>query len=136
MCLFEIISLVADNSLWSWWHIKTILRSELRACYVSNHLSVTLKPYLFCATIVCYFQAWTGQDSLEADDPEMRALLRAEKDRQVRGIELIASENFASRAVLEALGSCLNNKYSEGYPGNRCLNLNLRAQTSTHIVLL
>lgn len=38
-------------------------------------------------------------------------------------MELIASENFASRAVLEALGSCLNNKYSEGYPGQRYVNV-------------
>ena len=68
-------------------------------------------------------QTWTGSESLEADDPEMSGLLQAEKDRQVRGIELIASENFASRAVLEALGSCLNNKYSEGYPGNRFVYL-------------
>uniref|UniRef100_A0AAX7V0G6 Serine hydroxymethyltransferase n=1 Tax=Astatotilapia calliptera TaxID=8154 RepID=A0AAX7V0G6_ASTCA len=41
------------------------------------------------------------------------------KHRQTYGLELIASENFASRAVLEALGSCMNNKYSEGYPGQR-----------------
>uniref|UniRef100_A0A673IDD4 Serine hydroxymethyltransferase n=1 Tax=Sinocyclocheilus rhinocerous TaxID=307959 RepID=A0A673IDD4_9TELE len=42
-----------------------------------------------------------------------------EKKRQTYGLELIASENFTSRAVLEALGSCMNNKYSEGYPGQR-----------------
>lgn len=42
-----------------------------------------------------------------------------EKFRQKRGLELIASENFCSRAALEALGSCFNNKYSEGYPGQR-----------------
>uniref|UniRef100_A0A8C7PVP7 Serine hydroxymethyltransferase n=1 Tax=Oncorhynchus mykiss TaxID=8022 RepID=A0A8C7PVP7_ONCMY len=53
------------------------------------------------------------------DDPEMWDLLRKEKDRQCRGLELIASENFCSRAALEAQGSCLNNKYSEGYPGRR-----------------
>ncbi|XP_046881947.1 LOW QUALITY PROTEIN: serine hydroxymethyltransferase, mitochondrial [Hypomesus transpacificus] len=62
---------------------------------------------------------WSGQDSLAADDPEMWSLLRQEKDRQCRGLELIASENFCSRAALEAQGSCLNNKYSEGYPGRR-----------------
>uniref|UniRef100_A0A8C8C1V6 Serine hydroxymethyltransferase n=1 Tax=Oncorhynchus tshawytscha TaxID=74940 RepID=A0A8C8C1V6_ONCTS len=62
---------------------------------------------------------WTGQDSLAQDDPEMWNLLRKEKDRQCRGLELIASENFCSRAALEAQGSCLNNKYSEGYPGRR-----------------
>ncbi|KAJ8259384.1 hypothetical protein COCON_G00183960 [Conger conger] len=62
---------------------------------------------------------WTGQDSLATDDPEMWDLLVREKDRQCRGLELIASENFCSRAALEAQGSCLNNKYSEGYPGKR-----------------
>ena len=45
--------------------------------------------------------------------------MRNEKSRQRHGLELIASENFASKAVLEALGSCLNDKYSEGYPGIR-----------------
>ncbi|MBN3296147.1 GLYM protein, partial [Amia calva] len=49
----------------------------------------------------------------------MWKLVQKEKDRQLRGLELIASENFCSRAALEALGSCLNNKYSEGYPGKR-----------------
>uniref|UniRef100_A0A8C5I0E1 Serine hydroxymethyltransferase n=1 Tax=Gouania willdenowi TaxID=441366 RepID=A0A8C5I0E1_GOUWI len=62
---------------------------------------------------------WTGQESLAQDDPEMWDLLTKEKDRQCRGLELIASENFCSRAALEAQGSCLNNKYSEGYPGRR-----------------
>ncbi|XP_030324015.1 serine hydroxymethyltransferase, mitochondrial [Calypte anna] len=62
---------------------------------------------------------WTGQESLAESDPEMWNLVQKEKDRQCRGLELIASENFCSRAALEALGSCLNNKYSEGYPGKR-----------------
>ncbi|XP_067930791.1 serine hydroxymethyltransferase, mitochondrial-like [Watersipora subatra] len=70
-------------------------------------------------TTRCLSSKWTLQESLEEEDPEMVALMRAEKKRQVEGIELIASENFTSRAVLEALGSCLHNKYSEGYPGNR-----------------
>ncbi|XP_076870419.1 serine hydroxymethyltransferase, mitochondrial [Brachyhypopomus gauderio] len=64
-------------------------------------------------------EPWSGQDGLAQDDPEMWELLQKEKDRQCRGLELIASENFCSRAALEALGSCLNNKYSEGYPGKR-----------------
>jgi hypothetical protein len=46
-------------------------------------------------------------------DPEMYELIRKEKQRQVCGLEMIASENFTSRAVLETLGSCLTNKYSE-----------------------
>jgi len=50
----------------------------------------------------------------------VHGIIKKEKQRQRLGLELIASENFASRAVLEALGSCLNNKYSEGYPGQRC----------------
>ena len=57
--------------------------------------------------------------SVEEVDPEMAALIAAERERQVCGIELIASENFTSKAVMQALGSCLTNKYSEGYPGKR-----------------
>ncbi len=52
-------------------------------------------------------------------DPEMYELVKQEKRRQLNGLELIASENFTSRAVLDTLGSCLTNKYSEGYPGVR-----------------
>jgi len=52
-------------------------------------------------------------------DPELAAMLHAELLRQQDGIELIASENLASRAVLEAQGSVLTNKYAEGYPGRR-----------------
>lgn len=52
-------------------------------------------------------------------DPEMSMLIDAEKKRQFSGLELIASENFTSKAVMEALGSCLTNKYSEGLPGKR-----------------
>ncbi len=58
-------------------------------------------------------------DNISQDDPEMYEIIRKEKDRQRRGLELIASENFASKAVLQALGSCLNNKYSEGQAGQR-----------------
>ncbi|PVD35955.1 hypothetical protein C0Q70_02924 [Pomacea canaliculata] len=61
----------------------------------------------------------TGREPLAESDPEAVEIIRKEKFRQTHGLELIASENFASRAVLEALGSCLNNKYSEGYPGAR-----------------
>lgn len=52
-------------------------------------------------------------------DPEIHALIEEEKGRQVTSIELIASENFTSKAVLEALGSVLTNKYSEGQPNAR-----------------
>ena len=67
-----------------------------------------------------------GCESLEENDPEMYAIVIKEKERQRKGLELIASENFPSRAVLEALGSCLQNKYCEGYPGNRCMSKDLK----------
>nr|KJB72016.1 hypothetical protein B456_011G153900 [Gossypium raimondii] len=60
-----------------------------------------------------------GNSSLDSVDPEIHDLIEKEKRRQCRGIELIASENFTSFAVIEALGSALTNKYSEGMPGNR-----------------
>jgi glycine hydroxymethyltransferase len=52
-------------------------------------------------------------------DPQIAKLIREETRRQAEGLELIASENFVSPAVLEALGSSLTNKYAEGYPGKR-----------------
>src|SRR5258706_15725787 len=57
--------------------------------------------------------------SLAETDPEIAAALRDERHRQNSGLELIASENFVSEAVLEAAGSVLTNKYAEGYPGKR-----------------
>ena len=56
---------------------------------------------------------------LERHDPELSALLKRERERQRDGIELIPSENYVSAPVLEAMGSILTNKYSEGYPGRR-----------------
>src|SRR3954470_11488651 len=57
--------------------------------------------------------------SLKAVDPEIYQAIADERARQNFGLELIASENFVSRAVLEAQGSVLTNKYAEGYPGRR-----------------
>jgi glycine hydroxymethyltransferase len=57
--------------------------------------------------------------SLKAVDPEVYQAIADERARQNFGLELIASENFVSRAVLEAAGSVLTNKYAEGYPGRR-----------------
>ena len=56
---------------------------------------------------------------LAGADPDISRLIRRETRRQARSIELIASENFVSEAVLEAMGSALTNKYAEGYPGRR-----------------
>ena len=57
--------------------------------------------------------------SLNSVDPEIAELIKAEERRQRDTVRLIASENYVSRAVLEATGSVLTNKYSEGYPGKR-----------------
>ncbi|NLF67513.1 MAG: serine hydroxymethyltransferase [Candidatus Anammoximicrobium sp.] len=56
---------------------------------------------------------------LQAQDPEVWAALEAEQERQQNGLEMIASENYTSPAVLQAVGSVLTNKYAEGYPGRR-----------------
>ena len=56
---------------------------------------------------------------VEQTDPELWAAIQAENARQEQHIELIASENYASPAVMAAQGSQLTNKYAEGYPGKR-----------------
>ena len=56
---------------------------------------------------------------LKKSDPKLMRFVDAEMKRQAETINLIPSENFASPAILEALGSPLTNKYSEGYPGRR-----------------
>ncbi|MBS3061018.1 MAG: serine hydroxymethyltransferase [Candidatus Diapherotrites archaeon] len=58
-------------------------------------------------------------DAIKQYDPDLFNAIEHEKKRQMDGIELIPSENLVSQAVLEAMGSILNNKYSEGYPGKR-----------------
>ena len=58
-------------------------------------------------------------ENLQRVDPEVYDAVSAERRRQAMGLELIASENFVSRAVLEAAGSVMTNKYAEGYPGRR-----------------
>lgn len=57
--------------------------------------------------------------SLKEADPDIAGLIEKEKQRQMTGLEMIPSENLVSEAVLEAMGSVLTNKYSEGYPGKR-----------------
>jgi glycine hydroxymethyltransferase len=61
----------------------------------------------------------TGPDPLATTDPAVADVIRREQERQNTTIQLIASENFTSRAVMAAQGSVLTNKYSEGYPGKR-----------------
>ena len=70
--------------------------------------------------------------ALSEADPEIYSAIQLEEKRQFENIELIASENFTSRAVMEAQGSCLTNKYAEGYPGRRwyggCENVDIVEQ--------
>jgi len=64
-------------------------------------------------------QLLQADGALDDVDPEIASIIKKEKRRQVSGLELIASENFTSRAVMTAVGSCMTNKYSEGLPGAR-----------------
>ncbi|GLG95284.1 Serine hydroxymethyltransferase [Gryllus bimaculatus] len=58
-------------------------------------------------------------DPLWESDPELFSIIKNEKERQISGLEMIASENFTSLSVLQCLSTCLHNKYSEGLPGQR-----------------
>lgn len=75
---------------------------------------------------------WVYGEALRRVDPEIFDVISAEENRQRENIELIASENFTSRAVMEAQGSVLTNKYAEGYPGKRwyggCENVDVAEQ--------
>jgi glycine hydroxymethyltransferase len=65
------------------------------------------------------FTMFAADHTIKNTDPELYAAIQAEAKRQEEHIELIASENYTSPAVMEAQGSCLTNKYAEGYPGKR-----------------
>ena len=73
-----------------------------------------------------------GMSDLQTQDPEIAAALENERKRQIDEVVLIASENYASAAVLEATGSVMTNKYAEGYPGRRyyagCENMDVVEQ--------
>ncbi|CAH1419975.1 unnamed protein product [Lactuca virosa] len=87
-----------------------------------NSLLVTGKASTTCVPITV-LEGGDGNGFVDHElsnvDPEVSAIIYNEKQRQFRSLELIASENFTSRAVMEAVGSCLTNKYSEGLPGKR-----------------
>ena len=63
--------------------------------------------------------SWNLQADIHDVDHEMLGILKKEKKRQKSCLEMIASENFTSKAVQQVLGSCFTNKYSEGQVGNR-----------------
>ncbi|XP_057973520.1 serine hydroxymethyltransferase, mitochondrial-like isoform X2 [Malania oleifera] len=81
---------------------------------VANHL----RPLSNCSS---RYHVWINQLNapLEVVDPEIADIIELEKARQWKGLELIPSENFTSVSVMQAVGSVMTNKYSEGYPGAR-----------------
>jgi glycine hydroxymethyltransferase len=90
---------------------RDILKKNLSALltFIENQTMNTSSPAASGST--------TG--ALSDTDPEIAAAIQKELHRQFEHVELIASENFTSKAVMEAQGSCLTNKYAEGYPGKR-----------------
>ena len=103
------------------------------ACALSPRL-LTMTGQVGHRAIVILFRPWgpfvrvsvspfpevsTAMENLARIDPEVAEAIRNETRRQGSQLELIASENFVSEAVLEALGTVLTNKYAEGYPGKR-----------------
>ncbi|KAL9351176.1 hypothetical protein Peur_053856 [Populus x canadensis] len=103
---------------------------------LSSSIDKPLRPGLFKATSLYYMSSlpneavyekekpgvsWPKQLNapLEAVDPQVADIIELEKARQWKGLELIPSENFTSVSVMQAVGSVMTNKYSEGYPGAR-----------------
>lgn len=91
-----------------WWKVSAVAAAQEEA----------EAPVVASEEVMESVQEW-GLKPLSEADEELHDLIEKEKARQYKGIELIASENFTSLAVMEALGSTLTNKYSEGLPGAR-----------------
>lgn len=104
-------------------YLRTLLQSCVSHCHrCHRHQS----PYSslshlsrLSSTATMSSNKWYLNQGLDESDPQLFELIRNEKKRQLRGLEMIASENFTSLSVLQCLSSCLHNKYSEGYPGQR-----------------
>jgi RpiB/LacA/LacB family sugar-phosphate isomerase len=96
--------------------LKEILEVWTSTAYAGEHArpSLSMEPKSNPSPVPT-----PAKPSLAEADPLIYDAIRKEADRQRDNIELIASENFTSRAVMEAQGSCLTNKYAEGYPGKR-----------------
>jgi RpiB/LacA/LacB family sugar-phosphate isomerase len=98
--------------------LKEILDAWINSAYVGENFDNQMQPPMESkpspATPIS-----AANPGLSEADPEIFAAIHNEHARQRDNIELIASENFTSRAVMEAQGSCLTNKYAEGYPGKR-----------------
>lgn len=85
-----------------------------------RYVKKSITPLTSCSNMTSFKeQEFRGLVPLKDHDPVLHDLIEQEKSRQWRSLELIASENFTSKAVIECLGSALTNKYSEGLPGAR-----------------
>ena len=98
--------------------LSLVFHSSIRSLLTSHRPSHLLRASSSCLPIVRKMSQMIYQ-TLSESDPELLKLIQEEKERQFRGLEMIASENFTSVSVLQCLSSCLHNKYSEGYPGHR-----------------
>ncbi|OMO74239.1 Serine hydroxymethyltransferase [Corchorus capsularis] len=113
-----------DNKDMEEFHIlghPMCLKRRRDSCSLSSSSSSTPKRMtveMDLETRKAAVNSW-GSQPLQVADPDVFDIMEQEKKRQFKGIELIASENFVCRAVMEALGSHLTNKYSEGMPGAR-----------------
>ena len=96
--------------------LKEILEAWMNTAYVGEHQKPTFKAMESKPTPA---PVPSNKPTLSEADPEIFRAIQDEYTRQRDNIELIASENFTSRAVMEAQGSCLTNKYAEGYPRKR-----------------
>ena len=77
------------------------------------------RTWLGQLSLPAFLRTSTTMNQLASQDPEIAAAMDAEYQRQQDGLEMIASENYTSPAVMQAVGSVLTNKYAEGYPGRR-----------------
>ncbi len=100
--------------------LKEILDAWINTAYIGENLDNQMQPPMESKpSSSTPTPSVVNKPSLAEADPSIFAAIQNEYARQHDNIELIASENFTSRAVMEAQGSCLTNKYAEGYPGKR-----------------
>jgi RpiB/LacA/LacB family sugar-phosphate isomerase len=99
--------------------VKEIMEAWCNALFEGGRHTRRLEKMDAMTQGSCGGESASSAPSLQESDSVIYNLIQQEGKRQFENIELIASENFTSRAVMEAQGSCLTNKYAEGYPGRR-----------------
>lgn len=90
---------------------------QCRACQDAGGLTAGM--LILCWPRIRRREGIKDMNSIQTNDPEVWAAIEAEQQRQQQGLEMIASENYTSPAIMQATGSVLTNKYAEGYPGRR-----------------